>query len=90
VQNNNQALEYLLREIVRNDGTDLLLAEGSVPLLRIDGALRPMGTDVVIDEPLMASLIGSLLDEEQRAQLVRDRDIDFAFSHEDASLSRCA
>jgi twitching motility protein PilT len=84
VQNNNQALEFLLNSIVRHGGTDLLLAEGSVPLLRKDGSLRPLGTDVIIDEPLMASLIGSLLDEEQRAQLVRDRDIDFAFSHEDA------
>jgi twitching motility protein PilT len=77
-------LEQYLDEVVRRNGTDLLLTVGSRPLVRLDGALRESVDIDAIDEAAMTRLLGALLDSDQRAQLERDRDLDFAFSWGDA------
>ena len=50
-------------------------------MIRLDGAIRPVEGLPVIDEPLMAEYLADLLDGDQRDDLERDRDVDFAFSY---------
>ncbi len=75
-------LEAALRAVIDHRGTDLLLTVGSQPLVRIDQSLV-LDTDVsAIDADVMPSIVATLLDPEQRAQLEIDRDVDFTFTFE--------
>jgi twitching motility protein PilT len=74
-------LESLLDDVIAANATDLLLSVGSVPLLRIDGSLVASERYAAFDADLMQRVVDALLDEQQVAQLRRDRDLDFAFSH---------
>jgi twitching motility protein PilT len=77
----HEALDFFLRTVVKVNGTDMLLTAGSSPLIRVDGALRPLAQQSPLDAEMMGQLLGALLDGEQRRQLDADRDLDFAFSY---------
>ncbi|HEV8299208.1 MAG TPA: PilT/PilU family type 4a pilus ATPase [Acidimicrobiales bacterium] len=77
----HEALELFLRTVVKVNGTDMLLTAGSGPLIRVDGALRPVAGQTPLDEDMMGQLLQALLDKEQLHQLEADRDLDFAFSY---------
>src|SRR5215218_7640467 len=59
--------------------TDLLLTAGSPPLIRIDGALRPLD-----GPPLTAAdterLVHAVLGERLSERFQRDKEVDFSFS----------
>src|SRR3954464_1133358 len=74
------ALGAALQAVVDVNGTDLALSIGSAPLVRVDGAIRPVPGLPAVDDAVMAEFLRDLLDEEHLAQLWVDRDIDFAFS----------
>jgi twitching motility protein PilT len=76
----HQALDTVLRAAEDVAGTDLLLTLGSPPMLRLDGAIRPVPGVAAIDETLMRAYLADLLDGDM-TDLERDRDVDFAFSH---------
>ncbi len=76
-------LEALLRAVADCGGTDMLLTAGTEPLVRVDGALRPAAGFAAIDDDTRNASC-TLLDDEQHAQLEHDRDLDFAFSHENS------
>jgi twitching motility protein PilT len=73
-------LEAALHAVERVNGTDLVLTIGERPMVRLDGAIRPVGELAVIDDKLMGHYLDDLL-EGDRSALERDRDVDFAFSH---------
>jgi twitching motility protein PilT len=73
-------LDRYLNTVVQAGGTDLLLSTGSVPLVRLEGTLRPVTDLGVLDEALMGELLAAVLVGEQRQQFIDDRDIDFALS----------
>jgi twitching motility protein PilT len=74
------ALGAAIQSAVDTDATDLALSIGSVPLVRVDGAIQPVKGLPVITDEIMAEFLRDLLDDEHLAQLWADRDIDFAFS----------
>lgn len=69
-----------LQAVVDAEGSDLVLTIGSYPLIRVDGNIGPATGLPVVDEEMMHEVLAELLDPEQRADFIRDRDIDFAFS----------
>jgi twitching motility protein PilT len=69
-----------LQAVVDAEGSDLVLTIGSYPLIRVDGNIGPATSLSVVDEAMMHEALAELLDPEQRADFIRDRDIDFAFS----------
>jgi twitching motility protein PilT len=73
-------LDAALRAVEEVQGTDLVLTMGERPMVRLDGAIRPVEHLQVIDEELMDNYLNDLLDGD-RIALERDRDFDFAFSH---------
>jgi twitching motility protein PilT len=73
-------LEAALRAVESVNGTDLVLTIGERPMVRLDGAIRPVDDLAVVDEELMGHYLDDLL-EGDRSALERDRDVDFAFSH---------
>jgi twitching motility protein PilT len=75
------ALRTALDAVVDANGTDLVLTMGSAPIIRLDGAIRPVSGLPVTDQDLMEQYLRELLDGDQVAALDRDRDVDFAFSY---------
>jgi twitching motility protein PilT len=76
----HDALRAALQSVVNVGGTDLVLTIGSRPLIRLDGAIRPVPSQPVVDQALMEQYLADLLDGDQRADFERNRDEDFAFS----------
>jgi twitching motility protein PilT len=75
------ALRAALESVIQVNGTDLVLTIGSPPLVRLDGAIRPVAGLPSIDETLMDAYLDDLLEGEQVGDFERDRDVDFAFSY---------
>jgi twitching motility protein PilT len=82
-----QKIELLLEEVVKKDASDLHLQVGMPPMLRIDGALMPHSQDP-LDEKTVEELIFSLLDDDQKQILLRDKEFDFSFAFGDLGRFR--
>ncbi|MEX0881437.1 MAG: PilT/PilU family type 4a pilus ATPase, partial [Candidatus Saccharimonadales bacterium] len=73
-------IETLLEEVVKRTASDLHLQVGLSPTLRVDGRLTPIQGVVPLTEEMVENLIFSLLDEEQKQILLRDKEFDFSFA----------
>ena len=73
-------IETLLEEVVKRTASDLHLQVGLAPTLRIDGRLIPVQGAVPLSEEVVEGLVFSLLDEEQKQILLRDKEFDFSFA----------
>ena len=72
-------LEELLRAMVERGGSDLHIAAGSPPRIRVDGRLVEMsGTDIMGPENTQ-KLIYSVLDGEQIARFEQELELDMSF-----------
>lgn len=73
-------IETLLEEVVKRTASDLHLQVGLSPTLRIDGRLTAIQGSVPLTEEMVENLVFSLLDEEQKQILLRDKEFDFSFA----------
>ncbi len=81
-------IEPLLDEVIKRKASDLHLQVGLAPILRVDGKLAPVpGSDVLNDEAVEA-LIFSILDEDQKQILLKDKEFDFSFAYGDLGRFR--
>jgi len=72
-------INALLKMTMELGASDLHLTTNSPAVLRIDGKI--MVTDLeVLDPDMMKQLIYSILNDEQKAMLEKDRELDFSFS----------
>lgn len=78
---NDQARDLLV-ELVRRNGSDLHLAAGSRPLIRIHGTLEPVDSTDALDAATSAELIRNLIGEEPFEELQRTCEHDSAISLE--------
>ncbi len=81
-------IELLLEEVVKNKASDLHLQVGLPPMIRIDGALKPSASGTVLKEEQVEALIFSILDDEQKQILLKDKEFDFSFSFGDLGRFR--
>ena len=75
-------IDEFLRFLVDNNGSDLMLASGSMPMMRIDGDLMALdfGKDnSVLTTELTRSLIYEILSEDQIRHFERVGDLDVAY-----------
>lgn len=81
-------IELLLEEVIKKKASDLHLQVGLAPILRVDGRLTPVpGTEVLTEEALEA-LVFSILDEDQKQILLKDKEFDFSFAFGDLGRFR--
>lgn len=73
-------IEVLLEEVVRRKASDLHLQVGLPPMLRIDGSLMPVAGYNPLDEAAVETLTFSILDQDQRQILIKDKEFDFSFA----------
>ncbi|MBX4190791.1 Flp pilus assembly complex ATPase component TadA, partial [Candidatus Saccharibacteria bacterium] len=81
-------IEILLEEVVKRKASDLHLEVGLPPTLRIDGALVALAGQAALDEKTVETLVFSLLDEDQKQILLRDKEFDFSFAFGDLGRFR--
>ena len=81
------AIDALFDELLARKGSDLHLAVGHPPLVRTRGELVAIrSTDV--DAAEMARLLFEIVTPEQRARIVEELDLDFAWAHGDKARFR--
>lgn len=81
-------LSELLTTCAKQNASDLHLAVGRRPTLRIDGALVPLQKEQIMTPETSEGIIGEMLTPPQREKLLADRQVDFAYSFEDKARFR--
>lgn len=73
-------LGALLRFLVQQKGSDLHLAVGSPPRIRLHGMLLPLPNQPPLEASQVAAMLDSVLDDTQRRRFGTDMALDFSFS----------
>lgn len=81
-------IETLLEEVVKRKASDLHLQVSLPPMIRIDGSLYPIAGINPLNEQTVETLVFSLLDEDQKNILLRDKEFDFSFAFGDLGRFR--
>ena len=84
----NLRIETLLDEVIKKKASDLHIQVGLPPMLRIDGALVAGNGATPLKEENVETLVYSILDEEQKQILLKDKEYDFSFSFGDLGRFR--
>lgn len=81
-------IAVLLDEVVKRKASDLHLQVGQPPMIRVDGSLAASQTPTPLTEQAVETLVFSLLDEDQKQILLRDKEFDFSFAFGDLGRFR--
>jgi twitching motility protein PilT len=84
----SEKLKELLVATAKLNASDLHLAVGRRPTLRIDGVLVPLQKEEILTPETADGLITGLLTPEQRERFLKDKQLDFAYSFEDKARFR--
>ena len=80
MQEQQLRIEVLLEEVVKRRASDLHIQVGLPPMIRVDGALSPIAGFNPLDEQQVEMLVFSILAEDQRQILMKDKEFDFSFA----------
>jgi twitching motility protein PilT len=69
-----------LQEVVFSGASDLHITNNAVPMLRVDGSLRPVTEDVVWNHAKVTSALLSILTPQQHEAFERELEFDFAYT----------
>ncbi|NCN94883.1 PilT/PilU family type 4a pilus ATPase [Candidatus Wolfebacteria bacterium] len=83
-----QKLNDLLLAAARQNASDLHLAAGRHPTLRIDGVLIPLQKELLVTSEVSEGLMFAMLTPEQKETLLAEKEIDFSYSFEDKARFR--
>src|SRR5204862_427134 len=75
-------------EVVKRKASDLHLQVSLPPIIRIDGTLTAIHGASQLNEEAVENLVFSLLDEDQKQILLRDKEFDFSFAFGDLGRFR--
>ncbi len=81
-------IELLLEEVIKKKASDLHIQTGLPPMLRVDGALTPIPGTQALSEEVIETLVFSILDEDQKQILLKDKEFDFSFAFGDLGRFR--
>jgi twitching motility protein PilT len=85
---NTEAITPWLEIMWDQKGSDLLLAGGSAPRVRVDGKLRPVEGAPILSGEGIDALVRPILSASQQAEFDSEQDVDFAFSWLDRARLR--
>ena len=85
---NPAAIDHLLEALWERGGTDLHLAPGAPPLVRIDGRLVPIEDQPTLSAEEVTHLILGVLGAELTSRLRSEKELDFAFSWQERTRFR--
>ena len=73
-------LQVLLRMVITDKGSDLHLAAGSPPVIRIDGKLKKVDGYDRLEPPAIRQMIYAVLTQRQRERLEQEMELDLSLS----------
>ena len=82
-----QQLGDLLTTTAKQNASDLHIAVGRKPTLRIDGILVELQKEPVMTPESAEGIISQMLTPEQKSKLITQRQVDFAYSFEERRAS---
>ncbi|MFA6354094.1 MAG: PilT/PilU family type 4a pilus ATPase [Candidatus Paceibacterota bacterium] len=88
MDNYTEKLTELLIATAKQSASDLHIAVGRRPTLRIDGVLVPLQQEIIVTPQVAEGLISALLTPEQKERFLREKQLDFAYSLEDKARFR--
>ncbi len=86
--NQELKIETLLAEVIKRNASDLHIQVATPPMLRVDGVLVAVNGLGPMTEANVESLIFSILDEDQKQILLKDKEFDFSFAFGDQARFR--
>jgi twitching motility protein PilT len=81
-------IDAIFRAVKEIGATDLHIATGSPPMLRVNGELRPVEFSDLSDETIR-QMFHEIMSDETRAEYERQRDADFAYELTNVARVRC-
>jgi twitching motility protein PilT len=84
----DERLDPWLQVLWDNQGSDLLLASGSAPRVRVDGSLQPLPGVPVMSGAEIEDLVLTMLTEDQQSVLAEQQDVDFSLTWHDRARLR--
>ncbi|MBP7837079.1 type IV pilus twitching motility protein PilT [Candidatus Saccharibacteria bacterium] len=84
----NIRIENLLEHVIKHKASDLHLQVGLSPMIRVDGKLNPVVNTPILTEEIVESLVFSILDNDQKQVLLKDKEFDFSFAFGDLGRFR--
>ncbi len=81
-------IEPLLEEVIKKKGSDIHIQVGLPPMIRVDSALIPINGASVLTEETVEALVFSIMDDDQKQILLKDKEYDFSFSFGDLGRFR--
>ena len=85
-----EQLNQLLDIAIKKDASDLHISSGRPPILRLNKKLSAIAGYPNFTPEQIQGFVGCLLSEDQKKRLVRERDIDVAYSFNDKARFRVA
>jgi twitching motility protein PilT len=79
MEDGSTIMSALLRTIAGKGASDLHLKVGRPPMMRLQGDLVPVDGRPALAAETVESLIGSVIDADQRSTLTREKELDFSF-----------
>ncbi|MEK7173874.1 MAG: type IV pili twitching motility protein PilT, partial [Patescibacteria group bacterium] len=76
-------LEDLVLNVAREDASDLHLAVGRHPTLRIAGQLVPLVEKPMLTPEMTEGFVRSMLEEKELEEFFLHKEMDFSFSYKD-------
>ncbi|MFH1161901.1 MAG: PilT/PilU family type 4a pilus ATPase [Candidatus Jorgensenbacteria bacterium] len=83
-----QKLNELLLTTARENASDLHIAVGRRPTIRIDSVLIPLAKEPILTKEDAEGLVGALLSVEQKDRFLKLKQVDFSFNFEDKARFR--
>lgn len=83
-----EQLKNLLIATAKENASDLHLAVGRRPTLRVDGVLVPLQKEPILTPEAVDGLVAAMLTPEQKERLLKNRQLDLAYSFEDKARFR--
>ncbi len=78
----------ILEMLVQAQGSDVHIIVGSPPTLRIDGELKPIEGAPVLNKEQAEALILPLMNEQQKEQVMTNKEFDFGYTYQDKGRFR--
>lgn len=88
IKDYKQKLNELMLATVKQNASDLHIAVGRRPTLRIDNVLVPLAKEDILTAEDAEGLVLALLDEKKKAEFLKKRQLDFSYSYEDKARFR--
>lgn len=74
-------IDDLVEVVVKEDGSDIHLSEGKIPIIRASGFLIPLVKHQPISKPDIKGILDEFIDARKKEEFIDKKEVDFAYEH---------